>query len=276
MDKFIKIKIANKIVLANDLPLSVIAGPCVIENKKETFDLAKKLKEICLKEKINFVFKASYDKANRSSINSYRGPGLEKGLEILAEIKEKLNVPVLTDVHCACDVEKVAKVVDIIQIPAFLCRQTDLVVECAKTKLPVNVKKGQFMAPEDISQVINKIKGFNNNISLTERGASFGYRNLVVDYRSIEIMKQFGYPVIFDATHSVQRPGGLGTASGGDRQYVLPLAKAASAIGVAALFVEVHKNPDKALSDGANSIDIKMFKAMLNQTIKIDKLVKGF
>jgi len=276
MNKFIKIKIANKIVLANDLPLSVIAGPCVIENKKETFDLAKKLKEICLKEKINFVFKASYDKANRSSINSYRGPGLEKGLEILAEIKEKLNVPVLTDVHCACDVEKVAKVADVIQIPAFLCRQTDLVVECAKTKLPVNVKKGQFMAPEDISQVINKIKGFNNNISLTERGASFGYRNLVVDYRSIEIMKQFGYPVIFDATHSVQRPGGLGTASGGDRQYVLPLAKAASAIGVAALFVEVHKNPDKALSDGANSIDIKMFKTMLNQTMKIDKLVKGF
>ena len=276
MNKFIKIKIANKIVLANDLPLSVIAGPCVIENKKETFDLAKKLKEICLKEKINFVFKASYDKANRSSINSYRGPGLEKGLEILAEIKEKLNVPVLTDVHCACDVEKVAKVADVIQIPAFLCRQTDLVVECAKTKLPVNVKKGQFMAPEDISQVINKIKGFNNNISLTERGASFGYRNLVVDYRSIEIMKQFGYPVIFDATHSVQRPGGLGTASGGDRQYVLPLAKAASAIGVAALFVEVHKNPDKALSDGANSIDIKTFKTMLNQTMKIDKLVKGF
>ena len=276
MNKFIKIKIANKIVLANDLPLSVIAGPCVIENKKETFDLAKKLKEICLKEKINFVFKASYDKANRSSINSYRGPGLEKGLEILAEIKEKLNVPVLTDVHCACDVEKVAKVADVIQIPAFLCRQTDLVVECAKTKLPVNVKKGQFMAPEDISQVINKIKGFNNNISLTERGASFGYRNLVVDYRSIEIMKQFGYPVIFDATHSVQRPGGLGTASGGDRQYVLPLAKAASAIGVAALFVEVHKNPDKALSDGANSIDIKTFKTMLNQTIKIDKLVKEF
>lgn len=276
MNKFIKIKIANKIVLANDLPLSVIAGPCVIENKKETFDLAKKLKEICLKEKINFVFKASYDKANRSSINSYRGPGLEKGLEILAEIKEKLNVPVLTDVHCACDVEKVAKVADVIQIPAFLCRQTDLVVECAKTKLPVNVKKGQFMAPEDISQVINKIKGFNNNISLTERGASFGYRNLVVDYRSIEIMKQFGYPVIFDATHSVQRPGGLGTASGGDRQYVLPLAKAASAVGVAALFVEVHKNPDKALSDGANSIDIKTFKTMLNQTTKIDKLVKGF
>ena len=157
-----------------------------------------------------------------------------------------------------------------------MCRQTDLVVECAKTGLPVNVKKGQFLAPEDMIQVINKISKFNNKISLTERGASFGYRNLVVDYRSIEIMKQFGYPVIFDATHSVQKPGGLGTASGGDRQFVLPLAKAACAVGVSALFIETHQNPDKALSDGANSVDLKMFKSMINQAIKIDKLIKGF
>ena len=276
MNKFIKINITKKISLANNLPLSIIAGPCVIESRKQAFDLAKKLKEICLKEKINFIFKASYDKANRSSINSFRGPGIVDGLKILREIKEKLNIPVLTDVHCTHDVEKVAQVADIIQIPAFLCRQTDLVVECAKTGLPVNVKKGQFLAPEDMAQVINKISKFNNKISLTERGASFGYRNLVVDYRAIEIMKQFGYPVIFDATHSVQKPGGLGTASGGDRQYVLPLAKAASAVGVSSLFVEVHQNPDKALSDGANSVDLNMFKVMIKQIKKIDKLVKGF
>lgn len=276
MSKFTKVNIVNKFELANNLPLSIIAGPCVIEDKKETFDLAKKVKEICLKEQINFIFKASYDKANRSSIDSYRGPGIDKGLEILAEIKEKLNVPVLTDVHEVCDVEKVAKVVDIIQIPAFLCRQTDLVVECARSGIPVNVKKGQFLAPEDMSQVINKIKKFNNKISLTERGTTFGYRNLVVDYRSLEIMKQFGYPVIFDATHSVQRPGGLGNKSGGDKQFVPSLAKAAAAVGVAALFMEVHKNPDKALSDGANSVDLKMFKTIINQVAKIDKLVKGF
>ena len=273
--KNIQINIKNKFNLANNLPLSIIAGPCVIESKKQAFALAKKLKDICLKEKVNFVFKASYDKANRSSIDSYRGPGLEEGLDILNEIKEKLNLPVLTDVHCTKDVQAVAQVADIIQIPAFLCRQTDLVVECAKTGLPVNVKKGQFLAPEDMQQIINKIKKFNNKISLTERGASFGYRNLVVDFRSLEIMKQFSYPVIFDATHSVQRPGGLGTSSGGDRQFVLPLAKAATAIGVSALFLEVHENPKKALSDGANSVDIKMFKDLLKQVKQIDNLVKG-
>lgn len=275
MNKFMKINITKKISLANDLPLSVIAGPCVIESRKQAFDLAEKLKEICSKEKINFIFKASYDKANRSSLNSFRGPGIDDGLKILSEIKKEFNIPVLTDVHCTHDVEKVAKVVDIIQIPAFLCRQTDLVVECAKTGLPVNVKKGQFLAPEDMVQVINKISKFNNKISLTERGASFGYRNLVVDYRAIEIMKQFGYPVIFDATHSVQKPGGLGTSSGGDRQFVFPLAKAACAVGVSALFMEVHQNPNKALSDGANSVDLKTFKSILNHTKKIDCLVKG-
>ena len=275
VSKNIKIKVRNGIVFSNNSPLSVIAGPCVIESKQQTFDLAKRLKNICSKAKINFIFKASYDKANRSSINSYRGPGIDKGLEILAEIKKNLKIPVLTDVHCSYDVKKVAQVVDIIQIPAFLCRQTDLVVECAKSGLPVNVKKGQFLAPEDMIQVVNKMKDFTKNISLTERGTSFGYRNLVVDYRAIEIMKQFGYPVIFDATHSVQRPGGLGFASGGDRQYVLPLAKAACAVGVAALFVEVHQNPEKALSDGANSVDLNMFKNMLNKVIKIDKIIKG-
>lgn len=273
--KNIKINVKNQFDLANNLPLSIIAGPCVIESRKQAFTLAKKLKDICLKEKVNFVFKASYDKANRSSIDSYRGPGIKEGLSILKEIKEKFKVPVLTDVHCSNDVQAVAQVADIIQIPAFLCRQTDLVVACAKTGLPVNVKKGQFLAPEDMQQVINKIKRFNNKISLTERGASFGYRNLVVDFRSLEIMKQFGYPVIFDATHSVQRPGGLGTSSGGDRQFVLPLAKAATAIGVSALFLEVHENPQKALSDGANSVDIKMFKDLIKHVKQIDNLVKG-
>lgn len=273
--KNIKINIKKQFEIANNLPLTIIAGPCVIESKKQAFDLAQKLKEICAKGKVNFIFKASYDKANRSSIDSYRGPGIKEGLSILKEIKEKFKVPVLTDVHCAKDVETVAQVADVIQIPAFLCRQTDLVVACAKTGLPVNVKKGQFLAPEDMQQIINKMKKFNNKISLTERGVSFGYRNLVVDFRSVEIMKQFGYPVIFDATHSVQRPGGLGTSSGGDRQFVLPLAKAATAIGVAALFLEVHQNPNKALSDGANSVDIKMFKDLLKQVKQIDSLIKG-
>jgi 2-dehydro-3-deoxyphosphooctonate aldolase (KDO 8-P synthase) len=257
------------------LPVSVIAGPCVIESKKQAFETAVKLKQICNRLKVNFIFKASYDKANRSSINSFRGPGLEEGLSILKEIKETLNVPVLTDVHCCQDVSEVAKIVDIIQVPAFLCRQTDLIIACAKTQIPVNIKKGQFLAPEDCTQIINKIKAFKNNkISLTERGSSFGYRNLVVDFRSIEIMKETGYPVIFDATHSVQKPGGLGSVSGGDRQFVLSLAKAAVAVGVAALFLEVHKNPDKALSDGANSVDFKMFENILKEVIKIDKIVK--
>lgn len=273
MNKILKIK--NNITIANNLPVSVIAGPCVIESKKQAFETAVKLKQICNRLKVNFIFKASYDKANRSSINSFRGPGLEKGLSILKEIKEILNVPVLTDVHCCQDVNKVAKIVDIIQIPAFLCRQTDLIAACAKTQIPVNIKKGQFLAPEDCTQIINKMKAFKNNkISLTERGSSFGYRNLVVDFRSIEIMKQTGYPVIFDATHSVQKPGGLGSASGGDRQFVLPLAKAATAVGVAALFMEVHKNPSKALSDGANSVDFKMFENILKEIIKIDKIIK--
>jgi len=273
MNKILKIK--NNITIANNLPLSIIAGPCVIESKKQAFETALRLKQICDKLKVNFIFKASYDKANRSSINSYRGPGIEEGLSILKEIKETLNIPVLTDVHCSNDVKRVSEVVDIIQIPAFLCRQTDLIVACAKTQIPVNIKKGQFLAPEDCTQIINKIKAFKNNkISLTERGSSFGYRNLVVDFRSIEIMKQTGYPVIFDATHSVQKPGGLGSASGGDRQFVLPLAKAATAVGIAALFLEVHKNPEKALSDGANSVDFKMFENILKEVVKIDKIVK--
>ena len=271
----IKVKVSDKVTLANNLPLSVIAGPCVIENRKETIELAKNLKKICDSQKVKFIFKASYDKANRSSIDSFRGLGIEEGLEILSEIKQTLKIPVLTDVHSVSEVNIVAKVVDMIQIPAFLCRQTDLIVACAKTGLPINIKKGQFLAPEDMNQVLKKAKvSGNNKLTLTERGASFGYHNLVVDFRSIEIMKQFGYPVIFDATHSVQKPGGLGDKSGGDRQFVLPLAKAATAIGISALFVEVHKNPKRALSDGANSIDLNMFKNMLEIVCKLDNIAK--
>ncbi len=275
MNKNIKIKINDSISLANDLPVSVIAGPCVIESREHTLEIAKKIKDVCLQKGINLIFKASYDKANRSSITSFRGPGIKEGLEILAEVKDVLKLPVLTDVHCVTEVEAAAKVADILQIPAFLCRQTDLIVECAKTGLPINIKKGQFLAPEDMIHVIKKASmSGNDKLTLTERGATFGYHNLVVDFRSVEIMKSFGYPIVFDATHSVQKPGGLGDKSGGDRQFVLPLAKAAAAVGIAAIFVEVHENPQKALSDGANSVDLKMFEELLKITAEIDKIVK--
>jgi 2-dehydro-3-deoxyphosphooctonate aldolase (KDO 8-P synthase) len=225
--------------------------------------------------KVPFIFKASYDKANRSSVNSYRGPGIEKGLQILAKIKKELKVPVLTDVHEQEQAALAAEAVDILQIPAFLSRQTDLIKACAKTGKPVNIKKGQFLAPQDIFNVIKKCEYYGNkNISLTERGASFGYNNLVVDFRAIEIMKQSGYPVIFDATHSVQLPGGAGNKSSGQREFVLPLAKAAAATGIAALFLEVHPNPDKALSDGANSVNLKYFEEILKRAKALDEVIK--
>ncbi|MCL2390921.1 MAG: 3-deoxy-8-phosphooctulonate synthase [Endomicrobia bacterium] len=269
-----KIEIGN-VVLSNDNPLAVIAGPCVIESEEHAFSIASKLKEITSALNVPFIFKASYDKANRSSVSSYRGPGIEEGLEILAKIKEKLNIPVLTDIHTEEQAALAAKIVDIIQIPAFLSRQTDLIKACAKTGKPVNIKKGQFLAPEDIFNVIKKSESFGNDkITLTERGATFGYHNLVVDFRGIEIMKQSGCPVIFDATHSVQLPGGNGLQSGGNREFVLPLSKAAAAVGVAALFTEVHENPDKALSDGANSVNLKQFEDILKKSIAIDKAVK--
>lgn len=270
-----KIKITDKITLSNDNPFVVIAGPCVIESEKHALNLAKKLKKITSDLKIPFIFKASYDKANRSSVCSYRGPGIEEGLNILSKIKKELKVPVLTDIHTEEQALRVAKVVDIIQIPAFLSRQTDLIKACAQTGKPVNIKKGQFLAPEDMFNVVAKVEKFGNKkISLTERGASFGYHNLVVDFRGLEIMKQSGYPVIFDATHSVQLPGGKGNKSGGNREFALPLSKAAAAVGIAALFLEVHENPDKALSDGANSVDLNYFKKILIETKAIDKVVK--
>lgn len=261
--------------IGGNAPFVLIAGPCVIEDEKTTLAIAAKLKAVTAKLKIPLIFKASYDKANRTSVKSYRGPGIEKGLAILAAVKKKFNLPILTDVHSTGDVKKAAKVVDVIQIPAFLCRQTDLIVEAAKTGKAVNVKKGQFLAPWDVRQIIDKaVSTGNKNITITERGASFGYNNLVVDFRSIPLMRQMGYPVIFDATHSVQIPGGLGSSSGGQREMVEYLARAAVAVGVDGIFMEVHPNPEKALCDGPNSIAIGNLPELLKQLKEIDGVVK--
>ncbi|MDR0398898.1 MAG: 3-deoxy-8-phosphooctulonate synthase [Endomicrobium sp.] len=270
-----RVKIGKNVTLANDRPFAVIAGPCVIESEKHALTLAASLKKITSELKISFIFKASYDKANRSSFSSFRGPGVEEGLKILGKIREQLKVPVITDVHNEIQAHIAAEVVDFLQIPAFLSRQTDLIKACALTGKPINIKKGQFLAPEDMTNVIKKAESFGNNkLTLTERGASFGYHNLIVDFRGLEIMKKTGYPVVFDATHSVQLPGGQGICSGGNREFVFPLAKAAAAVGVAALFLEVHDNPDKALSDGANSLELKNFKQFLKHIKAIDKAVK--
>jgi 2-dehydro-3-deoxyphosphooctonate aldolase (KDO 8-P synthase) len=239
-------------------PLAFIAGPCVIENRRACIDLASKLSKMAKEEGVHFIFKASYDKANRSSHQSFRGPGLEMGLEILREVKERYGVPVLTDVHKEEEVEAAAAVVDVLQIPAFLCRQTDLLVAAALTGKPVNVKKGQFLAPWDMKNVVEKmVAAGNHGILLTERGASFGYNNLVVDMRSLLVMREFGYPVIFDATHSVQRPGAGGTSSSGDGKWAPALARAAVAAGCDAVFMETYVNPEKALSDKDNALPLK-------------------
>lgn len=254
-----------------------IGGPCVIENEEITFSICEQLKNICEEEKIPFIFKASYDKANRSSIHSFRGPGIEKGIEILYKVKEKFNVPVTSDIHCVSHVEKVKDVLDIIQIPAFLCRQTDLLIEAGKTKKPVNVKKGQFLSPYEAKNIIEKIETTGNkNILITERGTCFGYNNLVSDFRSLPIMRNFGYPVIFDATHSVQQPGGLGKSSGGNRELVPYLSKAAVAVGCDGIFMEVHPEPDKALSDGPNMVAICQVKKILKILKEIHTLVRKY
>lgn len=238
-------------------PFVLIAGPCVIESEKSTLQHAEALKKITDGLGIGFVFKSSYDKANRSSIKSYRGPGIKIGLKILKKVKKELGLPVLSDVHSACQAKEAGEVLDIIQIPAFLCRQTDILVAAAKTKKCVNVKKGQFLAPWDMKNVVAKIEASGNKkIMLTDRGTSFGYNNLVSDFRSIVIMREMGYPVCYDATHSVQIPGGLGTASGGDSRFIPYLSRAAVACGIDALFLEVHKNPKEALSDGPNMIKL--------------------
>ena len=268
------IKIEN-VKIGGNAPFVLIAGPCVIEDEKTTLAIASKLKSLTNKLNIPFVFKASYDKANRTSIKSYRGPGIKKGLPVLAKVKKRFHLPVLTDVHCKEDVKEVAKVADIIQIPAFLCRQTDLVLEVAKTGKNINIKKGQFLAPWDVKQIIDKAASTGNkNITITERGASFGYNNLVVDFRAIPLIRQMGCPVIFDATHSVQIPGGLGSASGGQREMVEYLARAAVAVGVDGIFMEVHSNPAKALCDGPNSLSLKNLHALLKQLKEVDRVVK--
>ncbi len=249
----------------------LIAGPCVIENEDTLFKIAEVVKKVQETfPELKVIFKASFDKANRSSLRSYRGPGLDKGLKMLAKVKEKFDLPVLTDIHESYQAEPVGSVVDYIQIPAFLCRQTDLIIAAAKTGKPVNVKKGQFMAPWDMKNVVEKLKESGaKEIFLTERGTTFGYNNLVVDFRGIPIMKSLGVPVIFDATHSVQRPGGLGSASGGDREFVPYLAKAAVAVGVDGLFFETHPEPEKALSDGPNMVSLKDFPLLIGELIKL-------
>ena len=251
-------------------PFFLISGPCVIENPRHPGQVAARLKEITSALGIPFVFKASYDKANRSSLGSYRGPGLEKGLEILADVRARHRVAILTDVHDVSEVEKAAEVADVLQIPAFLCRQTDLVVAAARTGRIVNVKKGQFMAPWDMKGPLAKAAATGNRkVMVTERGFSFGYNNLVVDMRSFPALRALGFPVVFDVTHSVQRPGGLGDRSGGDRHFVDTLAPAGVAAGVNGLFMEVHENPDRALSDGPNSYRLGALKALLTRLLRI-------
>ena len=253
----------------------LIAGPCVIESEENVMLVAKKIKEITDKLDIPFVFKSSFDKANRTSINSFRGPGLEEGLRILNKVKTELNLNVTTDIHEPYQAEEVAKVVDIIQIPAFLCRQTDLLVAAAKTGKTVNVKKAQFLAPWDMKNVVGKLEeSGNTDIMLCERGTSFGYNNLVVDMTGLVEMKKFGYPVVFDATHSVQKPGGKGNCTGGNREYVEYLAKAAIAVGADAIFMEVHPDPDNALSDGPNMVKLDDMEELLTKLIKVRNAVK--
>jgi 2-dehydro-3-deoxyphosphooctonate aldolase (KDO 8-P synthase) len=275
MSEVIEVKAGN-IKIGGHNPLVLIAGPCVIEDEKSTLALAEKIKEIAVEAGIPFVFKASYDKANRTSIDSFRGPGLDEGLKILARVKNDIGVPVISDVHQIEEIEPAAEVLDILQIPAFLCRQTDLLVSAARTGKTVNVKKGQFLAPGDMRSVVGKLKSAGNpNIILTERGSSFGYNNLVVDMRSLIVMRDMGVPVVFDATHSVQLPGGRGNVSGGERRFVEPLSRAAAVVGIDGLFLEVHESPEDALCDGPNSIALSDLSMLLSQVVDISQKVKS-
>ncbi len=265
-------QITDKINLNDKLVL--FAGPCIAESKEICEEIASFLKNLCAELDINYVFKASFDKANRSSAESFRGTGMKEGLDMLAHIKQKFNLPIVTDIHESEQVEEVAKVADVLQIPAFLCRQTDLLVAAAKSGKVVNIKKGQFMAPEDMKGAVSKVKSCGNDkVLLTERGATFGYHNLVVDMRSLVTMRNYA-PVVFDATHSVQEPGGLGNSSGGRREFVRPLTRAASAIGIDALFLEVHPNPEKALSDGPNSLNFEQVEQLLKEVVELYKISK--
>ncbi len=271
----VKEVIIGSAIIGGRRPLALIAGPCVIESAELCREVAEYLRELTDSLHIPFIFKSSYDKANRTSGQSFRGPGLAKGLEILGRIKEDLGISVLSDVHSVEEVKPAAQVLDVLQIPAFLCRQTDLVQAVAKSGKAVNVKKGQFLAPWDMRYIIEKIESSGNySLLLTERGTSFGYNNLVVDMRSLVIMRQLGYPVIFDVTHSLQLPGALAGSSGGQREFIPFLARAAVALGVDGLFMEVHPHPEKALCDGPNSLDLRELPSLLKQLMEIDRLVK--
>ena len=265
-----------------DRPFFLMAGPCVIESEEMVMEIAREMKAICDDLGIPYIFKASYDKANRTSVSSFRGPGIEKGLEILARVRETVGVPVVTDVHTEAEVPLVAKYVDVLQTPAFLCRQTDFICACARTGKPVNIKKGQFLAPHDMINVIEKARaaareaGVNeDNFMCCERGASFGYGNLVSDMRSLAIMRETGAPVVFDATHSVQLPGGNGKSSGGNRAFVPVLSRAAVAVGVSGLFMETHPDPQCAKSDGPNMVPLSRMRELLSSLVAIDRVVKG-
>ena len=265
----------SEFVIGNNVKFVLIAGPCVLENEAVAMDTARYLQKLTAKLKIPFIFKASYDKANRTSIKSYRGPGAKKGLAMLKRIKDKLGIPLLSDVHRFEEIDAAAKILDVVQVPAFLCRQTDFITEIAKKARVINIKKGQFLAPWDVANIIEKAKAAGNeNIMITERGASFGYNNLVFDVRSLPIIRDMGYPVIFDATHAVQLPGGEGTASGGQRDMVKYLARAAVAAGVDGIFLEVHRDPKKALCDSANSLYLGELEELLTMLKQIDSLVK--
>ncbi|MFH0826398.1 MAG: 3-deoxy-8-phosphooctulonate synthase [Candidatus Omnitrophota bacterium] len=270
-----QIKVGS-ITIGDKNPLVLIAGPCVIESERLCLKTAKRIKDIAASCDIPFIFKSSFDKANRLSADSFRGPGLKKGLDILSEVKQKIKVPILSDIHCQREIAEAAKVLDIIQIPAFLCRQTDMVVAAAKTGRVINIKKGQFLAPQDMGPLIKKVESTGNkSILITERGACFGYNNLVSDLRSLKIMRQFGYPVIYDATHSVQLPGARGRMSGGQREFVEGLSRAAVGFGCDGLFLEVHPEPDQACCDGPNMIDLKSLVKLLKQVRSIEKALRG-
>ena len=275
IDKVREVKITDTITVWNS-EIFLIAGPCVIESEDLVMEVAGKMKEITEKQGIKYVFKASFDKANRTSINSFRGPGLEKGLEILSRVKSKYNLPIATDIHEPWQCKEASKVIDILQIPAFLCRQTDLLIAAAETGKAVNIKKGQFLAPWDMKNVIKKFEEVGNpNIMLCERGTTFGYNNLVVDMRALLEMRKLGYPIVFDATHSVQIPGGQGETTGGNREYVYPLMRSAAAIGIDGIFAEVHPDPDNAMSDGPNMLRLDKIEEVLKSVKKFDDIVKN-
>jgi 2-dehydro-3-deoxyphosphooctonate aldolase (KDO 8-P synthase) len=270
-----EVKIDN-VTIGGRNPLAFIVGPCVIETEESTLKAAERLKEYSVTMDIPLIFKSSYDKANRTSISSYRGPGIEEGLKILSRVKREIGLPVLSDIHSVTEAIQAAEVLDMLQIPAFLCRQTDLIIAAARTGKPLNIKKGQFLAPGDVKYIIDKVLlTGNNNLTITERGVVFGYNNLVVDMRSIPIMQGYGFPVVYDATHSIQLPGGQGNRSGGQREFIAPLARAAVSVGCDGVFMEVHECPEKALCDGPNMLSLNSFPDLAKKLMELSQLVRG-